>query len=127
MPTIEIKLTKTGRFKTGAALRSVVERSGVSREGRETTLDVVRAGTPRVTGRMAGSWEAIGLAGGDSSTISEQAVNTAPYARKVDLTSRRNRGWVGKVISQAKVAAVARMKQSAGGIAPHLWDERAGR
>jgi hypothetical protein len=48
------------------------------------------AGTPRRTGRMAGSWE---VRPGYSDPGTSVVVNTAPYARYVEYGTRRTRAY----------------------------------
>jgi hypothetical protein len=77
------------------------------------------------TGLLHDSWV---VQPGEWSSFSfkENVVNTAQhkgyyYARRVNLTSKKNAGYIEKMISTANVEAIARIKAQGEAIARTLW------
>ncbi len=77
------------------------------------------------TGLLHDSW-VVQKGEWSSFSFKENVVNTAQnkgyyYARRVNLVSKKNKGYLEHMISIANVQAIARMRQGAPAIAASFW------
>lgn len=116
---------KGGRPKTGQNLRRAFEETNAVDEGAKAAVNVYRKHSPVVTGNMRGRW---GLVAGSrrwtsNDVLVADVVNTAPYTRRVDRTSRRNKGFLDRAAKEAAVEVPKVVGARAASIVHHLWDQ----
>jgi hypothetical protein len=124
LPKFSMKLTRNGRFKQGDDIRRAFTETGAVQAAGAEAIKAMKGATPKVTGRLAGEW---GTTGGGArmqgQTMMVEVVNTAPYARRVDRTSRRNRGYIGRGISAAQRGVMNTLKTKGAAVTSRLWNQ----
>lgn len=127
MPKAVLTLTLTGgHFRRGAALAQAaapVMQPAVA-DAAAVLRDQLKRHTPQITGHLAGGWTAgpALLQGGTTNRFVSTIYNLVPYLRRVNLTSKKNRGFVERALAGAVPAARQRVKRGTLRIAPVLWE-----
>lgn len=117
-----------GRPVTGSELRALVEKSRAAQTGADMAVKVMKQHTPKITGNLAGNWGTVA----NKTRIENGAfrvgvVNTAPYAKRVDRTSRRNAGYIMRGVRAASDRVKQELKARVASIVPELWNQHGGR
>jgi hypothetical protein len=122
---IEIIETVSGNFKSGGALHGAIE-SAVGGALRRAALRIVAAEmdkTPVVSGNLRRGWAA-GEPEWEGETIKIKVGNAVVYAKRVNATSARAKGFVEEAFNEAREEAVNIIKDGVRELKGQLWEKK---
>ena len=79
--------------------------------------------TPKVSGHLRRGW-ALEQIEWKGNLVKITAGNAVIYARRVNKTSRKNKGYVERGLNDGRSQALDLLKQGARALAPHLWVQK---
>jgi hypothetical protein len=124
VPKAALTMTLTGgHFRRGAALQQAITpplRATVE-AGQAALLQSLRGVTPVVSGYLKAQWAARSPVWNGLRYIGT-VTNEAPYARRVDKTSKRNRGYIARGLAAGTPSARRLLREGAIQLAPVLWE-----
>lgn len=122
---VQITITISGgHLATGGAFHSALANVMPSVQSR--VAEVFHDNSPiGETGQLHDSWHGEG-GGWEGFAYNAPVVNTAQnkgyyYARRVNIVSRRNAGYIERALEPARVAALARLRDEIAQVARTLW------
>ncbi len=124
---VEITITiSKGHMATGDALHSVI--AGAMPHVQTAVSQVFHDNSPiGKTGQLHDSWHGDERGGGwEGFSYNAPVVNTAQnkgyfYARRVNLVSKRNAGYIERALEPARAAALQRLRMEIASAAAALW------
>jgi hypothetical protein len=127
---ITMRVTRSGRFKTGGDLDSALLDTGTLEAGAELGASIMAGNTPVVSGLGRDSWQVEGGAHFSGHTLVARFSNTAQnrgvyYIPIANVRSKRNAGFIQRGLAQAKERVPAAMKARIAGLGSRLWTVKA--
>ena len=116
---------KAGHFKEGADLKRLIEQEldPALIHGAKAMRDAIRSVTPVVSGNLHNRTD-ITSPEWEHGLRRISVVADTPYARRVNLTSRKNRGYWEKGVLKGNRATVTNVGQADRGLSAHLWERK---
>ena len=121
---IEIIETVKGNYKSGAALHGAIQ-STVGPALRRAALKIVAAEmaqTPVVTGNLRRGWTA-GEPEWEGETLKIKVGNAVIYAKRVNATSHRAKGFVERAFEGSKAEALNLIREGIHQLKNELWEK----
>lgn len=126
MTGIDVRLDRSGQFKTEQALRDALkEKYGPAMiRAAEALREKERQHTPVVSGRLRAGWTVKGMPYWYGGILRIKVANPTVYARRVDATSHVNAGYVARGHEDAIGPVKAILTVAIGLFKEIVWERR---